>query len=60
MNRFIAIAIVVFPLLASDGVIFAQRADREVSVKELLKLPGKLLAEAKPETTSGDSKPTGK
>jgi hypothetical protein len=59
MNRFIAIAIVVFPLLASDGVIFAQRADREVSVKELLKLPGKLLAEAKSETTSGDSKPTG-
>lgn len=58
-NRFVAIAIVVFPLLASGGLVFAQGADKDVTVRELLKLPGKLLGEAKSASPSGDLKLTG-
>jgi len=59
MNRFVAIAIVVLPLLVSNGHVVAQRADKEVPVRELLRLPGKLLAEAKLSRPNGDLKLTG-
>ena len=59
MNRFVALAIVVFPLLTNGGLVFAQRADKEVTVRELLKLPGKLLGEGKSPRPSGDLKLTG-
>ena len=58
MNRFVAIAFVV-PLVTSGALVFAQRPNKEVPVRELLKLPGKLLSETKSARPSGDLKLTG-
>ena len=58
MNRFVAIAFVV-PLVTSCALVFAQRPNKEVPVRELLKLPGKLLSETKSARPSGDLKLTG-
>ena len=41
------------------ALVVAQRADKEGTVRELLKLPGKLLGEAKSPRPSGDLKLTG-
>src|SRR5215211_2723101 len=64
MNRFLAIAIVVLPLLlAGSSPAFAQRnsppANKEVPVTEILKLQGRLISEAKSARASGDLKLTG-
>ena len=59
MNRYLAIALVVFPLLASGSLVVAQRSDKEPPLREMLKLPGKLVSEAKSARPSGDLKLTG-
>lgn len=59
MDRCIAIAIVVLPLLlASGSPIFAQSTNKELPVRELLKLQGRVLAEESVRPT-GDLKLTG-
>ena len=58
MNRCVAIAIVVLPLLATGSLVSAQRSEKEMPVRELLKLPGKLVTEVK-SRPSGDLKLTG-
>ena len=65
INRCIAIAIVVLPLLlAIDSRVWSQRtanpaANKELSLTELMKLPGKIVSEAKFTQPSGDLKLTG-
>ena len=62
MNRCLAIAIIVFPLLlatASDGFSQINRTNKELPLKELLKAPGKLVSEAKTNQPSSDLKLTG-
>lgn len=59
VNCCLAIAILVLPLQVSGLRLFAQRNDKEPSVKELLKLPGKVVSEAKSDRPSGDLKLTG-
>ena len=65
VNRSLAIAILVLPLLlASVPQAFAQRstnppANKEVPVRELLKLPGRVVSETKLARPSGDLKLTG-
>ncbi|HVI72514.1 MAG TPA: hypothetical protein VM656_13645, partial [Pyrinomonadaceae bacterium] len=57
-HRFLAIAIVVLPLILAGGsAAFAQR--NEVPVKEILKLQGKVISEAKSARPNGDLKLTG-
>jgi hypothetical protein len=58
INRCVAITIVVLPLLVSGYRAFAQQT-KEAPVRELLKLSGKLLAEAQSTRPSGDLKITG-
>ena len=57
INRFVAIAFVV--LVASSALVFAQRTNKVVPVRELLKLSGKVLSETKSARPSGDLKLTG-
>lgn len=64
VNRSLAIAIAVLSLLlAGASHAFAQRtnppANKEVPVRELLKLPGKIVSEHKSARPSGDLKLTG-
>ena len=59
MNRCVAIVIVVLPLLATGSLVFAQQIEKEMPVRELLKLPGKLVSEMKSDRPSGDLKLTG-
>ena len=54
VNCCLAIAILVLPLQVSGLRVFAQRNDKEPSVKELLKLPGKVVSEVKSDRPSGD------
>jgi hypothetical protein len=62
INRCVAIAIVVLPLLLASGPhAFAQRtaepaANKEVPVRELLKLPGRILSETKAARPTNDLK----
>ena len=53
-----AIAMVLFPVLAAS-VALAQRNNKELPLREIVKLPGKLLSEAKTAKQSGDLKLTG-
>jgi hypothetical protein len=55
INRCVAIAIVLLPLLMAGGSrVFAQRnTDKELPMRELLNLPGKVLSETKPARGSG-------
>jgi len=60
-NRFLAMAIVVLPLLLAAGSpAFAQRnslpTNNEVPVKEILKLQGNVISEAKSARPNGDLK----
>ena len=55
----VAIAIVVLPLQVSGSRVLAQRTDKEPPLRELLKLPGKIVSEAKSARPSGDVKLTG-
>ena len=57
--RCLAIAIVLFPLLASGSLVVAQRTDKEPPMRELLKAPGKVLSEVKSARPSGDLNLTG-
>jgi hypothetical protein len=62
MNRYLAITIVVFPLLLTgSSVALAQRStnNKELPVKELLTAPGKLLSEAKSARPTNELKLTG-
>lgn len=59
LNRRAAIVIVLLPLLATGSLIFAQRTEKETPVRDLLKLPGKLVSEMKSTRPSGDLKLTG-
>ena len=64
LNRFLAMAIVVFPLLLASGTAaFAQRTtpppNKEVPVRELLKLQGRVISEATSTRPTGDLKLTG-
>jgi len=63
-NRFLAIAIVVLPLLIAGAFpVFTQRSappnNKEVPVRELLKLQGRTISEAKSARATGDLKLTG-
>jgi hypothetical protein len=60
LHRCLAILVVVLPLLfATASPSFAQRNNREVPVKEILSLPGRLVSEAKSARPTGDLKLTG-
>ena len=62
MNRPLAIALALLPLLAGS-LAFAQRnaspAHKELPLRQIIKLPGKLLAETKTTGPIGDLKLTG-
>ena len=58
--RTVAIALVLLPvLLASGASSLAQRNNKELPLREIIKLPGKLVSEAKTAKQSGDLKLTG-
>ena len=58
--RTVAIALVLLPvLLASGAISLAQRNNKELPLREIVKLPGKLVSEAKTAKQSGDLKLTG-
>lgn len=63
MNRHLAIAIVALSLLVASGLsAFSQRnpaANKELPLKQLLQLPGKLVSETKSARPNGDLKLTG-
>jgi len=61
MNRCMAIAIVVLPLLLASGpnALAQPAANKEVPVRELLKLPGKVVSEAKAAQPTDELKLTG-
>ena len=64
VSRFLAMAIVVLPLLLAGAFpVFTQRTspptNKEVPVRELLKLQGKVISEAKSARSAGDLKLTG-
>ena len=63
MNRSVATAVLLLPLLLGGALAGAQQnantANKELSLKEILKLPGKLLSEAKTTGQSGNLKLTG-
>jgi hypothetical protein len=61
INRCVAMAIIVLPLLLASGSrVFAQNSNnKEVPVKELLRLPGRVLAETKSARPEGDLRLTG-
>jgi hypothetical protein len=64
INRPVAIAILLLPLLAGSFSTFSQRnnnqpPDKEIPVRELLQLPGKVVGEAKTTQPSSDLKLTG-
>jgi hypothetical protein len=60
LNRCLAILVVVLPLLLANGAdSLAQRTNKDVPVKEILSLPGKLVSEAKSARPAGELKLTG-
>ena len=59
VNCCVAIAIVVLPLQVSGIRVSAQRTDKEPPLRELLRIPGKVVSEAKSARPSGDLKLTG-
>ncbi len=64
VNRFLAMMIVVLPLLLAGAFpVFTQRnsapTNKEVPVRELLKLQGRVVSEAKSARPTGDLKLTG-
>jgi hypothetical protein len=64
LNRCVAIALVVLPFLLANGSgAVSQRntnpTNKELPLKELLKLPGKLVSETKNARASGDLRVTG-
>src|SRR5262245_58895394 len=64
MNRPVAIAFALLPLLLAGSLGFAQQnaqrsANKELPLRQIIKLPGKLLAETKTTGPTGDLKLTG-
>ena len=63
INRNVAIALVLFPLLVGSALAFAQRntnpANKELPLQEIVKLPGKVLAETKLAGPTSNLKLTG-
>jgi hypothetical protein len=63
INRRVAIAIVALSLLLASGLsVLSQRnpaANKELSLKQLLQLPGKVVSEAKSARPNGDLRLTG-
>jgi hypothetical protein len=59
INRFVAIAIVLLPLLGGAAAFAQRTTEKEVPVRELLKLQGRVVSEAKSARPSGDLKLTG-
>jgi hypothetical protein len=65
INRRVAIAIVALPLLLASGLtVLSQRntnpaANKELPLRELLQLPGKLISETKSARPNGDLRLTG-
>ena len=59
VNCCLAIAVLVLPLHVSAVGALAQQTNKEPPLRELLKIPGKLVSEAKSSTPSGDLKLTG-
>ena len=63
INRRLAIAIVALSLLLASGLsVLSQRnpaANKELSLKQLLQLPGKVVSEAKSARPNGDLRLTG-
>lgn len=57
LHRCVAISVVVLPLLFTT--VAAQRNDKEIRVKELLSIPGKLVSEAKSTRPTTELKLTG-
>jgi hypothetical protein len=58
--RTAATAVVLLPVLLASAVFaFAQRNNKELPLREIVKLPGKLLSEAKTAKQSGELKLTG-
>jgi hypothetical protein len=58
--RTVACAMVLLPVLLAGGAVApAQRTNKELPLREIVKLPGKLLSEAKTAKQSGDLKLTG-
>lgn len=54
------VAIVALPLLLASGLsAYSQRTNKELPLRQLLQLPGKLLAEAKSARPAGDLRLTG-
>jgi hypothetical protein len=55
-----AIAIVAIPLLLASGLsAYSQQTNKELPLRQILQLPGKLLGEAKSARPSGDLRLTG-
>jgi len=61
INRPVAIAIVVLPLLllASGLSAYSQRTNKELPLRQLMQLPGKVLGEAKSARPNSDLRLTG-
>lgn len=59
VNRSVAIALVVLPLVLAGLPASSAQGNKEVPVRELLKAPGRLVSEMKSARPSGDLKLTG-
>lgn len=57
--RTVAIAMVLLPLLPASGDSALAQRNKELPLREIVKLPGKVLSEAKTAKQSGDLKLTG-
>jgi hypothetical protein len=57
--RAVAIAMVLLPLLPASGAIALAQRNKELPLREIVKLPGKVLSEAKTAKQSGELKLTG-
>lgn len=59
VNRCIAIAIMVLPLLLAGGAFSQRLPNKELPLRELLKMPGKLISEARAARPASELKLTG-
>lgn len=59
INRRVAIAMVALPLLLASGLSAYSQKTKELPLRELTQLPGKLISEAKSARPNGDLRLTG-
>jgi hypothetical protein len=59
VNRSVAIALVVLPLVLAGALRASAQGKKELPVREVLKAPGRLVSEAKSTRPNGDLKLTG-